>query len=214
LLYRLGGARAIAAQVAGKLGYRGVFVYVLTMDQPPVAVETDLPLAFGFLGWDELDAFSAHCPGFGIQKARALLQEGHRCYVARLGEEIASSGWVQSGPTTVRSMGVEFELAAGQVYVHNAFTGVQHRGHRALPALGTRLASILFEEGCRAEIALVKADNLSARRNAERIGHRRTDTLSELSLGPLRVPLRETKVTSARFLRKDEAPELSAGVLA
>jgi hypothetical protein len=201
LLWSLGGPRAITRRVMAKLGYRSVMIYELALDRPPSPIEPRVPLTFRFLGADEIDAFQAHCPELERAKIEELLREGNRCFVGCREDEIVSSGWVQRGPAQIESLGVDLRLNSDQAYVHNGFTSAAHRGNRALPALGTRLANVLASEGCSVSIALVQGDNLSGVRNAEHIGHMKTGTLAEFALGPLHVPVSKTDVADARFSR-------------
>jgi len=200
-LYTLGGPGAVGRRVAAKAGYRAIGIYELSLDPPPAPVEPRIPLTFRFLEANEMDAYCAHCPAVGRDEAIGFLQDGNRCFAGLLGDEIVSTGWIRRGPATVHSLGVMLELASDEAYVHNAFTGESHRGKRALPALGTRLANVVAHEGCRVEIALVSSDNLSGIRNAEHIGHRKTGVLAELRTGPLRLPLRRPNGTPAHFTR-------------
>jgi hypothetical protein len=198
-LYALGGAPALSRRLVARLGYHSVGIYELPLDPPPALVEARLPLTFRFLEPAELDVYCAHCPQVSREEAAGFLEDGNRCFAGWLGDRLVSTGWIRRGPATIDSLGITLELAEDEAYVHNAFTGSEHRGQRALPALGTRLANAMAEEGCRVEIALVARDNLSGVRNAEHIGHRKTDVLAELALGPLHLPLARPRARAARF---------------
>ena len=178
-----------------------MIVYELALDPLPARVEPRLALMFRFLEPGDIDAFLAHCPELARDEVETMLADGERCFIGWCGNEIAASGWVRRGPAELESLEVDLELGADQAYRHNAYTGESYRGNRAAPALGTRLADIMASEGCTVEIALVAFDNVSGRRNAEHVGHVRIDTLAELSLGPVHVPLRRARRSRARFAR-------------
>jgi len=187
--------------MVARLGYHSVGIYELPLDPPPALVEARLPLTFRFLEPSELDQYCVHCPEVSRDEAASFLADGNRCYAGWLDDQLVSTGWIRRGPATIDSLGITLELAEDEAYVHNAFTGSEHRGYRALPALGTRLANAMAEDGCRFEIALVARDNLSGVRNAEHIGHVKTDVLAEFAVGPVHVPLARPKARVARFTR-------------
>lgn len=201
LLYRLGGPSALVRRAAARLGYRSVLVYELALDPPPAEVEPRLPLTFRFLEPDDLDAFLAHCPELGREKLVTMLAEHNRCLVGWCGDEIASSGWVLQGPAELESLGVDLDLTAGQVYGHNGYTSEKFRGNRAQPAVDTRLVNIMAREGCALVLAFVVFHNFAGRRNVEHAGYVEVDRLSELSIGPVHVPLKRASRTRARFSR-------------
>jgi len=158
--------------------YRRLELVELGLDPPPALRDTPLALEYGFL--TETDD----------EDARARLDRGDRCFVAREAGTIVSSRWIAGGRAFVEYLGTWLDLEPGEVFLSETFTHPSRRGHGVSGAAGTRLAAALADEGCRRILAGVLRENHAGTRAYEKAGYRRIGCIGYVGLGPLRRNLR------------------------
>lgn len=154
--------------------YRRLELVELRLDPPPAVLETPLELDFGLLA-----------PGED-ERARARLERGERCFVAREEGTIVSSRWIAERRAHVAYLDMWLELERDEVYLSETYTDPSHRGHGVSGAAGTRLAHALAADGRRRILAGVLPENLAGRRAYEKAGYRGVGWLGYVGIGPLR----------------------------
>lgn len=154
--------------------YRRLELVELRLDPPPAVLETPLELDFGFLA-----------PGED-ERARARLERGERCFVARAEGTIISSRWIAERRAHVAYLDMWLELERDEVYLSETYTDPSRRGRGVSGAAGTRLASSLAADGYRRILAGVLSENRAGTRAYEKAGYRRVGRLGYVGLGPWR----------------------------
>ena len=140
----------------------------------PALRETPLTLEYGFLA--ETDD----------EDARARLERGDRCFVAREAGTIVSSRWIAEGRAFVEYLDSWLDLEPGEVFLSETYTVPALRGRGVSGAAGTRLAHALADEGCRRILAGVLMENHAGKRAYEKAGYRRVGSIGYVGLGPWR----------------------------
>lgn len=87
---------------------------------------------------------------------------GHRCFVSRHEGRIVDACWVASGNVFVTYLNRFLLLPPRDVYVYDAYTVADYRGHSIASTRGGRLRQILASEGFTRVVALVAFENLTA----------------------------------------------------
>jgi len=154
--------------------YRRLELVELSLVPPPPLLETPLTLDFGFLAESEDD------------DARARLERGDRCFVAREAGAIVSSRWIAEQRAYVAYLDAWLDLEPDEVYLSETYTDPARRGHGVSGAAGTRLAAALATEGRRAIVAGVLQENPAGVRAYEKAGYRPIGRIGYVKLGPWR----------------------------
>jgi RimJ/RimL family protein N-acetyltransferase len=154
--------------------YRRLELVELSLDPPPALRETPLALEYGFLAEPD------------DEDARARLERGDRCFVAREAGTIVSSRWIVGGRAFVHYLDMWLDLVPGEVFLSETFTVPALRGRGVSGAAGTRLAHALAGEGYRRILAGVLMENHGGKRAYEKAGYRHLGSLGYIGLGPWR----------------------------
>jgi GNAT superfamily N-acetyltransferase len=151
--------------------YRRLELVELSLDSPPALRETPLTLEYGFLA--ETDD----------EDARARLERGDRCFVAREAGLIVSSRWIAERRAFVQYLDSWLDLEPGEVFLSETYTAPALRGRGVSGAAGTRLAHALADEGCRRILAGVLMENHPGKRAYEKAGYQRVGSIGYVGLG-------------------------------
>ena len=151
--------------------YRRLELVELSLEPPPALRETPIALEYGFLS--ETDD----------ENARARLERGDRCFVARADGAVASSRWIAEGRAFVEYLDTWLDLEPGEVYLSETFTAPALRGRGVSGAAGTRLAHALADEGCRRILAGVLRENHAGKRAYEKAGYEPVGRIGYVGLG-------------------------------
>ena len=151
--------------------YRRLELVELSLDPPPDLRETPLALEYGFLAEPD------------DEDARARLERGDRCFVAREAGTIVSSRWIVGGRASVDYLDMWLDLEPGEVFLSETFTVPALRGRGVSSAAGTRLAHALADEGCRRILAGVLMENHAGKRAYEKAGYRRVGRIGYAGVG-------------------------------
>ena len=154
--------------------YRRLELVELSLRPPPSILHTPLSLDFGFLTATE------------SEDARARLEHGERCFVARQAGAVISSRWITERQAYVAYLDARLDLEPDEVYLSETYTRPSQRGRGVSAAAGTRLAHVLAAEGRRRILAAVLPDNRSGRRAYEKAGYRSIGRIGYVKLGPWR----------------------------
>ena len=154
--------------------YRRLELLALSLDPPPALRETSLTLEYDFLV--ETDD----------EDARARLERGDRCFVAREAGVIVASRWIAEGRAFVEYLGSWLDLEPGDVFVSEGHTVPALRGRGVFGAASARLAHALAEESHLRMLVGVLKENHAGKRACEKAGYRRVGSIGYVGLGPWR----------------------------
>lgn len=157
----------------------------LTGELPAFAPDP-LGLRFGFLEPDELHALGRLGGQWTPADAEARIARGERCFAARRASEVVSARWVATSRGWIEYLGTWLPLEPGEAYLYESFTLPELRGRGISPAVGTRFARALADEGARRVLAAVLRESREGTRAYEKVGYRRIGRVGYVKLGPWR----------------------------
>jgi L-amino acid N-acyltransferase YncA len=182
-LLRAGAARELVSGVLGETFYRRLAVYELDLRVQPR--DAGAALDARFLGPEELHVYEELRPD-GADRAQRRLAAGHRCFVAWVDGKLATARWVATAAAHVDYLGLELELAPGEVYSYDSFTAERFRGRGLSTASQARLADVLREEGFGRVLRAVLPENRAGVRDAIAAGFRPRGRIGYVRVGPWR----------------------------
>ena len=171
-------------RLASTMGYRRLLLLECSLGEAPPRLEPGLPLQIGVLkesGVDDHVAFRPELP-----RARLLdrLSSAQECFVARHDGRIVSACWATKKTAWIDYLGCELALAAGEVYLFDAYTLPAYRGQGTAPALCLYQLSHFRGQGLRRAMRATFPENLPALRAHAKSGFRPYAVLRTLKLGP------------------------------
>lgn len=178
------GARTFARKLASALGWRRMLRLERSLCDPIPEFTPDLPIEFGMLDAERIDAYVAARPGADRATIERLLRGGRQCFVIRHQGRIVSSCWSTTTSTWSAFVRTEIELTEGDVYFTDAWTHPHLRGHGLAHALCLHQLRRYRDLGFRRAIRCTIPENPSALRTHMKSGFRPTVMISRLRLGP------------------------------
>jgi hypothetical protein len=97
-------------------------------------------------------------------------RRGRVPYVAMVGTEVASYGWVTSEPEPMDDLGVSFTAPAGEVWLYDFATVPEFRGRRLYPGLLRFILSQLKEQGVKRAWIGTEPGNVASEHGIQRAG--------------------------------------------
>lgn len=165
--------RRLAKVLASKLFttfYRRVVVVVQPITTPIPELSSALPLVFGRLPADELAAYDQFRPRERAE-ARRRSSQGAECFVAWHEGRIVHATWVATGRVSIPYLNRDLVLENDQMYLHDAFTLPDYRGHNIAPVMFAYIMSRYLELGFRQFVAVATVEK-ARRRFYEKYGGR------------------------------------------
>jgi GNAT superfamily N-acetyltransferase len=187
-VWREEGPRALWFKVLGELFYRRLAVFELPLGSDPPQLQARIPIAVAPLDDDDIAYYSALHRKARDSEIASRLAAGHRCWLARGGDEVVASSWVAGGELWSAYLARNVPLAPGEACTYETFTAPAARGLGIGPALRGRLARDLRDSGYRRLLATVGPENAPAIRLVEKLGYRRIGTMGYAGLGGWRRP--------------------------
>jgi GNAT superfamily N-acetyltransferase len=147
-----------------------LFMFDLAQPLEPLAVADGAFLRAGeeHLGRIEhaMHASGEYPPG----EPKRRWRHGRVPYVAMIGTEVASYGWVTPEPEPMDDLGVAFTSPPGDVWLYDFATVPEFRGRRLYPALLRRILDDLKEQGVRRAWIGTSPGNYASQNGISRAG--------------------------------------------
>lgn len=172
------------------LGYRRLVLLERNLTAPESQVKAGLPLVIALLKPREADDYCAFRPESARELVLDRLRSAQTCFVARLQGRIVSACWSTTEPAWSEFLRCEIAVAAGEVYLFDAFTLCACRGQGAAPALCMQQLRHFRQLGLRRAIRATLPENAWAMRAHAKTGFRPYALLRTLRVGPWRATFR------------------------
>ena len=178
------GLRSFSFKLASELGYRRLLLLERPLAQPIPELEPAFPLRIDILNPSEVDDHLAFRPEIARACALDRLRSGQLCFVARHENRIVSACWTTTQPAWVEFLACGIPVAAGEVYLFDAFTLPDFRGQRVAPALCTHQLMHFQRAGLRRAIRATLPENAPALRAHAKCGFVPFALIRRLRIGP------------------------------
>ena len=172
------------------LGYRRLVLLERYLTPPEPQVETGLPLGIAMLKPGDVDDYFAFRPEAARELVLDRLRRAQTCFVARREGRIVSACWSTTGPAWSEFLSCEIAVAAGEVYLFDAFTLPACRGQGAAPALCMQQLKHFRRLGMRRAIRATLPENAAALHAHAKTGFRPYALLRTLRVGPWQATFR------------------------
>jgi ribosomal protein S18 acetylase RimI-like enzyme len=186
---RTEGPRALVFRVLAETCYRRLSLYEQVLPGPIQPGKPHDELSFGWLDESGVLEYERLRPG-AVDKARARLRAGHRCFGTWLEGELVAARWVATESARVEYLDLALTLEDGEAYHYDSFTAPGHRRRGVSVASQVELAATLAAEGRTCIVRAVLPENRAAIRDAEKAGYRRRGRIGFVRIGRLRRELR------------------------
>jgi hypothetical protein len=173
--------RALVARAAGETVYRRLALVERDVREP-LDVPVSAALTFGYLDERGLDAYEELRPGRSHDAADRLAA-GERCFATWLDGQLVAVRWLATGTPHVEYLDLPLELADGDAYHYDTFTGAAVRRRGISAASQARLFETLRDEGFERSIRAVLPENRAAVADAVRAGYRPLGRIGYVKLG-------------------------------
>ena len=184
--------RLLVGRILAAAGYRRLVLYGRTLADTPASQPAGIPLAFGFVGSEEVDDLVRLRPELAAELATPEAQDS-RCFVARHEARIVSMRWISTTRAHSDFLGLSFPLAESTAFNWGTWTDPSVRGLGVAAATGAALHDTLRDEGFERVLRAVWPENAAGIRNVRREGFSEIERWSGLRLGPIRLPLHQPR---------------------
>jgi len=145
-------------------------IWVLDLDEPVPVVTPLVPAAFRRAGPDLAPALVSAMDGVSSAGLIKRFENGRRCYIAQVEDQIASYGWVSLDDEHIGELNLRIKLLPGEVYIWDCATiPVFRRRHLYSALLGYIIEELRAEGLCRAWIG-ADMDNKPSQQGMARAG--------------------------------------------
>jgi GNAT superfamily N-acetyltransferase len=168
------------------LGYRRLVLLERYLAPPEPQVKAGLPLTIAMLKPSEADDYCAFRPETERELVLTRLQSAQACFVARHEGRIVSACWSATDAAWSEFLRCEIAVAAGEVYLFDAFTLAACRGQGVAPALCVQQLRHFRQLGLRRAVRATLPENAGAMRAHAKTGFRPYALLRSLRVGPWR----------------------------
>jgi|GEM_PF-291249 len=177
------GVRSFWFRFIGECGYRRLFLLSRSLGEPLPALRVSLPLAMDWLAPDEVPEYLALRPTASAGSVAQRMGRGNRCLAARSGGRLVGVMWVCTGRALIEYLDRELPLAAGDVYLFDAYTDPASRGQAIAPALSAELLRRFQEAGCQRAVRATLPENVAALRAHAKAGFQPYAVIGRVKLG-------------------------------
>ena len=178
------GLASFAFKVASALGYRRLMLLERPLEGTPPRFACGLSVGIELLAPRDVDDYLAFRPESPPGRVLDRLRLGQACFVARHEGRVVSACWATTEPAWSEYLACELPVAAGEVFMFDAFTQPAYRGRGIAPALCVQLLIHYGEAGLRRATRAVLPENLPARRAHAKAGFRPYAVVRTLRIGP------------------------------
>jgi GNAT superfamily N-acetyltransferase len=145
-------------------------IWTLDLDEPVPVVTPLVPAAFRGAGPDLAPALVSAMDGVSYPGLIKRFENGRRCYIAQVEDQIASYGWVSLDDEHIGELNLRIKLLPGEVYIWDCATIPAFRRRHLYSALLAYIIEELRAEGlCRAWIG-ADMDNKPSQQGMARAG--------------------------------------------
>lgn len=106
-----------------------------------------IEVKFEEVGGGDIDALAAAMNLPTSESIRQRLQNQRRCFILKMGDQIATYGWVTAGVECVGELERQFHLHDNELYIWDCATVPAWRGQRCFSALLSQIVYRLHDEG-------------------------------------------------------------------
>lgn len=103
---------------------------------------------------------------------QARLAHGEQFWTAQLEARIVSYCWATSDPVEIGEVRCVINPRGDEIYLYDAFTFAEYRGHNLYPALLQRILQHSRQQGIRRALIFVLSDNMASIRGVQKAGFR------------------------------------------
>jgi GNAT superfamily N-acetyltransferase len=178
--------------VNGLWTYQQGVLWALDLSSPeggeavhPELVKPRIPASFEEIPLNSAVESASDLGFSSLEQLRRRYSHGRRCFVARIGEEIAAYGWVSTGAECIGEMEREIRLQPGEAYVWDCFTWPDHRRQGLYSALLSHINMTLAGEGYRRIWIGSDLENRPSLKGFANAGYRPVIQITYLRLGGL-----------------------------
>jgi GNAT superfamily N-acetyltransferase len=175
------------------LGYRRLVLLERDLTSPEPQVATGLALGIAMLEPGEVDDYFAFRPEAPRELVLDRLRRAQTCFVARREGRIVSACWSSTEAAWSEFLRCEIAVAAGDVYLFDAFTLPACRGQGAAPALCMQQLRHFRRLGMHRAIRATLPENAAALRAHAKTGFRPYALLRTLRVGPWQATFRRPR---------------------
>jgi GNAT superfamily N-acetyltransferase len=145
-------------------------IWVLDLDEPVPVVTPKVPAAFRRAGPDLAPALVSAMDGVSSAGLIKRFENGRRCYIAQVEDQIAAYGWVSLDDEHIGELNLRIKLLPGEVYIWDCATiPAFRRKHLYSALLGYIIEELRAEGLCRAWIG-ADMDNRPSQQGMARAG--------------------------------------------
>ncbi len=145
-------------------------IWMLNLDEPALVVQPSMPTTWRRAGPDLLPALISTTGRDNRVEFLNRFESGRRCYMAWVGDELASYGWVSFDEEHIGELNLRIKLLPGEAYIWDCATiPAFRRNHLYSALLSYIIAELRAEDFCRAWIG-ADMDNQPSQRGIARAG--------------------------------------------
>lgn len=179
------------------------------LSEPVAEARAGTSVTVALLSIEDLHEYLAFHKTAEPTDIRRRFLTGHKCFVARHGDSIASIAWASPVTAHVGYLSLAIQLADDEMYVYGSYTAPCYR-NRNIPAVrGNEMVRHFRDLGYSRLIAGVIPTNKPAFRPIEKIGYRRFGRIATVRLGAWRYDFCHTARTSRPITICRETPSRS-----
>jgi ribosomal protein S18 acetylase RimI-like enzyme len=123
---------------------------------------------------------TGHIPDRHVFQAR--LERGEQFWTAQRQGKILAYCWVTRGPVEIGEVNRIISPRGDEVYLYDALTFPEYRGHNLYPALLQRILEHSRQQGLRRALIFVLSDNVASIRGVQKAGFREFQRVSYYNL--------------------------------
>jgi RimJ/RimL family protein N-acetyltransferase len=112
-----------------------------------------------------------HLPKIHTFDIPQRVENGHRCFVARYGQQAVYVTWIALGQCYSYALDREYKLADDEAYSYSSYALPEFRGNAIHPAVRCHILHLLKEAGYERAYSFIDPKNRAAKRMPERLGY-------------------------------------------
>lgn len=187
-IWREDGPLAVADRILGETVYRRLLLFAKSLDEPFPSLAPAIPVECAPLEPDEVAELAGLHPDVSIEEARARLEKGHRCYVARHCGRVVHAIWTGFDRVWIPYLEYWLQLQPGDAYAYQSWTAAEYRGKGIATARAIVMAHDLRKSGYRRVLGAVMPGSHAALGPVRKLGYPLCGVIGYYRLGPWRRP--------------------------
>ena len=110
------------------------------------------------------------------------LSESEECYLARQQNQVLSYCWFSTQAVYVKEIGKYFQIRKGEIYLYDAATRKDWRGHGLYPLLLTEILRMVARRNLRKVYIFTDSMNIASQKGIKKAGFRHFQTITSINL--------------------------------